>query len=131
LDNQSGPSPRWVSTYQNQRHIAQIQARVPEPRPAVPRTVFGYTLTHPAQEMLCWWLSVQGDRRIPSADDVDLRSRVELSPYIRYMSWEGDESLVIRVFGSALCEAAGMDLRGIDLFSFGEYENKKTGYCAP
>jgi len=68
---------------------------------------------------------VRGDRRIPSADDVDLRSLVELTPYIRYMSWEGDESLVIRVFGSALCEAAGMDLRGIDLFSFGEYENKK------
>ncbi|MAN61113.1 MAG: hypothetical protein CMI60_04115 [Parvibaculum sp.] len=91
----------------------------------MPCKVSGYAPTHPAREILCWWLSVRGDRRIPSADDVDLRSLVELTPYIRYMSWEGDESLVIRVFGSALCEAAGMDLRGIDLFSFGEYENKK------
>ncbi len=125
LDDQTGPSPRWVSTYLNQRHIAKIQARVPEPRPAVPHEITGYRLTHPAREMLCWWLSVRGDQQIPSADDVDLRSLVELTPYIRYMSWEGDESLVIRVFGSALCEAAGMDLRGVDLFDFGEYENRQ------
>ena len=124
LDNQSGPSPRWVSTYLNQRHVVKIRARVPEPRPAVPEEIPGYNLTHPARERLCWWMSGRGEKFLPTADDVELRSLVELMPYIRYMSWEGDESLVIRVFGSALCEAAGMDLRGVDLFAYGEHENR-------
>ncbi len=90
----------------------------------MPYEVSGHRLSHAAREILCWWLSVRGDRPIPSADDVELRSLVELMPYIRYMSWEGEESLVVRVFGSALCEAAGMDLRGIDLFAYGEHANR-------
>ncbi len=124
LDDQSGPSPRWVSTYLNQRHVAKIRARLPGARPDVPEEINGYTLSQAGRELLCWWLSARGDKNLPSADDVNLRNLVELSPYLRYMSWEGDEALVVRIFGSALCEAAGADLRGMDLFGHGDYENR-------
>jgi hypothetical protein len=124
LEDQSGPAPSWVSAYLNFRHVAKIQARLSGPRPEVPEEIDGYKLSHPAREILCWWLSVRGDKLLPTADDVNLRNIVELSPYLRYMSWEGDESLVIRVFGSALCEAAGMDLRGVDIFAHREHEHR-------
>ncbi len=102
----------------NPRHVANVRARISGPNPTVLSEIAGYRLTVPAKEILRWWLSVRGDKPLPSADEVDLRSLVELLPYIRYMSWEGPESLVIRVFGSALCEAAGMDLKGVDILSF-------------
>jgi hypothetical protein len=124
LEDHSVPAPRWVSGYLNYQHAAKVEARLSGPRPGVPEEISGHQLSQPGRELLCWWLSVRGDKVLPSADDVNLRSLVELSPYLRYMSWEGEESLVIRVFGSALCEAAGMDLRGIDLFAYGEHANR-------
>lgn len=119
-DDEVGVMPAWVAAYLDTRHVANIRARLSGVRPETPDEIDGYKLSRPGRELLTWWLSVRQGDAPPTADDVELPSLVELSPYLRYLSWEGEEALVIRLFGSALCEAIGLDPTGVDIFSLSQ-----------
>jgi len=123
-DDEVGVMPSWVAAYLDARHVANIRARISGVRPETPDEIDGYVLSRPGRELLSWWLSVRQGDAPPTADDVELPSLVELSPYLRYMSWESEESLVIRLFGSALCEAIGLDPTGVDIFSVSQSEER-------
>lgn len=62
---------------------------------------------------------------MPTPADVNPRGLRQLLPYIRYMSWDGGEELLIRVFGSALVEGIGIDLTGTRMFT-GAYEGRES-----
>ncbi|AWZ02621.1 PAS domain protein [Rhodobiaceae bacterium] len=123
-DDEAGVMPAWVAAYLDTRHVANIRARISGVRPDAPDEINGYKLSRPGRELLTWWLSVRQGDAPPTAEDVELPSLVELSPYLRYLSWEGEEALVIRLFGSALCEAIGLDPTGVDIFSLSQGDER-------
>ena len=80
--------------------------------------------TNAGAELLAWWMSARSGKDIPDADDVRMEGLVELAPYLRYLNWDGPERLIVRLFGTALCEGLKIDITGQDLFGFGDYPHR-------
>ncbi|MEP2828506.1 PAS domain-containing protein [Parvibaculum sp.] len=108
--------PTWVQPLMEWSAVENVRARLAGPIGHVPDEIGGIALSNAGRQLLGWWLEARGTRPMPDAGDVSPRALVELLPYIRYLSWEDDEKLVIRIYGSALVEASGLDLTGHDIF---------------
>jgi hypothetical protein len=117
-----GERPVWVQPFMEWPAIDGVKARLEGPTDHVPAEIGGVTLSNAGHQLLACWLETRGPNAMPGAGDVNPRTLVELMPYIRYLSWESEEKLVIRIFGSALAEGAGADLTGCDIFSPGHAE---------
>jgi hypothetical protein len=102
--------------------IQKVRARLKGSLDEVPAEIGGLLLSNAGRQLLAWWLEARGDRPMPAAGDVDPKALVELLPYIRYLSWEDENRLVFRIFGSALAEATGVDITGSDMFAFSHDE---------
>ncbi|WP_421864216.1 PAS domain-containing protein [Parvibaculum sp.] len=114
--------PAWVQPLMEWSAIEGVKARLNGPAGDVPTEIGGVEISNAGRQLLAWWLEARGSRAMPDADDVSPRALVELLPYIRYLSWEDEDRLVFRIFGSALAEAAGVDLAGYDMFAFSHDE---------
>ena len=114
--------PAWVQPLMEWPTIEGVKARLKNSAGDVPAEIGGIVLSNPGRQLLAWWLEARGDRAMPEAGDVNPRALVELLPYIRYLSWEDEDRLVFRIFGSALAEATGVDLAGQDMFAFSHDE---------
>lgn len=111
----SGHLPGWVAPLLDPKRVAQVKSAATAERHGVARVHGEIELTGLGHELLTYWMSVRGDKAMPVSADVKPSGFRELLPYVRYMSWEGPEDLRIRVFGSALTAALGMDLTGMSL----------------
>lgn len=108
--------PTWVQPLMEWTAVESVRARLAGPIDHVPTEIGGITLSNAGRQLLGWWLEARDSRPMPGADDVSPRALVELLPYMRYLSWESDEKLVVRIYGSALVEASGFDITGHDIF---------------
>ncbi|MBO6634193.1 PAS domain-containing protein [Parvibaculum sp.] len=122
LDDNDEIAPGWVSRALDRDYALNARADIAGDASDVPDRHGGIRLSPVGHQLLAWWFEARGDAAMPSADDVSPRALRQLLPYIRYMSWDGDE-LVIRIFGSALAAAAGRDLTGSRLYE-GDYEGR-------
>ncbi len=107
----------WAHPLLQWSNLERVKARLPDSAPAAPQGAGEIRFSNVGREFYAWWLTARSDRPMPSAEDVDPRALVELLPYLRYLSWEDDERLVFRIYGSALVEAGGIDLTGYDVFN--------------
>jgi hypothetical protein len=114
----------WVAGYLEPAHADRVRARLDERGPRIAETINGYRPTNAGVELLAWWMSVRGGKNMPDAEDVRMEALVELAPYLRYLSWDGLERLIVRLFGTALCEGLKVDITGRDLFGFGDYPHR-------
>lgn len=114
--------PTWIQPLMEWSSIQKVKARLKGSLERVPAAVGDVTLSNAGRQLLGWWLEARGDRPMPEAGDVNPRALVELLPYIRYLSWEDEDKLVFRIFGSALAEATGADITGHDMFAFSHDE---------
>lgn len=112
----------WVQPLMEWSALENVRARLAGSIDDVPTEIGGMTLSNPGRQLLGWWLEARDGRDMPGPDDVSPRALVELLPYIRYLSWEDEEKLVIRIYGSALVEASGFDLTGFDILGSGHAE---------
>ena len=120
--NPGGERPVWVRSFMEWPALEKVKARLEGTDDHVPSEIGGITLSNAGRQLLACWLEARGSNAMPCADDINPRALVELMPYIRYLSWESEEKLVIRIFGSALAEGAGADLTGCDVFGPGHAE---------
>jgi hypothetical protein len=109
--------PGWIAHQLEASYVSRVKARVENPECDVPLIVDGYEVSNVGHQLLVWWLSARGDRVLPDVNDLDMRALVELSPYLRYASWEGPEELIVRVFGSALSVGASRDTTGENIYA--------------
>ena len=114
----------WVAGYLDPAHTARDRARLDNRGPREAEPVGGYMPTNAGAELLAWWMSVRGDKNMPGAEDVHMEALVELAPYLRYLSWDSPERLIVRLFGTALCAGLKFDITGHDLFGFGDYPHR-------
>ncbi|MGV8997620.1 MAG: PAS domain-containing protein [Parvibaculaceae bacterium] len=77
-----------------------------------------------SRELFAWWREARDERAMPAAEDVDPKALVELLPYFRMLRWEDEERLEFRIYGSALTEATGMDLTGMNSIAPFDYDGK-------
>lgn len=115
-DNDELRRASWVQPHMEWAAIEGAKARLTGSSDSVPRTIGDIDLTHLSHQFYAWWLEARGTRIMPAPDDVSPRALVELLPYLRYLSWEENDRLVFRIYGSALAEATGFDLTGFDTF---------------
>ena len=120
--NPAETRPTWVQPLMEWPAVENIRARLAGPIDHVPTAIDGVTLSNAGRQLLAWWLEARAGRAMPGPDDVSPRALVELLPYIRYLCWEDDEKLVLRIYGSALVEASGFDLTGHSIFATGHAE---------
>lgn len=113
--------PTWVKSLMEWATVDRIKARLSGSIDQVPTEIGGTEISNVGRQLYAWWLEARGSDPMPGPDAVDLRALVELLPYIRYMSWEDDEKLVFRIFGSALVEGCGFDLTGHNVFGPGDH----------
>lgn len=119
----SGESrPTWVQPLMEWSALSNVKARLRGSIDVVPERIGGQTLSNPGRQLLAWWLEARATEAMPGPDDVNPRALVELLPYIRYLSWEDENKLVFRIYGSALAEATGFDLTGYDILGSGHAE---------
>ena len=123
LENEDDVPPGWVSHALSPDYARAARADIDIDLSTVPDCHDGIHLTPVGHQLLAWWFEVRGDNSMPSPEDVSPRTLRQLLPYIRYMSWDGPDELVIRVFGSALVEGIGIDLTGTRMFA-GAYEGR-------
>jgi hypothetical protein len=119
MSNESAGEERrvWAHPLLQWSNIERVKARLPNSAAAAPAGAGEIAFSNVARQFYAWWLTARGDRPMPAAADVDPRALVELLPYLRYLSWEDDDRLVFRIYGSALVEASGIDLTGYDVFN--------------
>lgn len=108
--------PAWVRSRLEWSSVGAAKARLSGAAPDAPQVIGDVELTHLNHQFYSWWLEARGQNIMPSPADVNPRALVELLPYMRYLSWEGDERLVFRIYGSALEAATGIDLTGTNTF---------------
>lgn len=112
----------WVKPLMEWSAVQNIKARLAHPIDHVPGTIGGLPLSNAGRQLYAWWLEARGsERQMPAAEDVDLRALVELLPYIRYLSWEDEKTLLFRIYGSALVAGSGFDLTGHNVFGPAEH----------
>lgn len=114
--------PTWIQPLMEWSALENVRARLAGSMDHVPLQVGDIPLSNAGRQLLAWWLEARRDRPMPTAKDVSPRALVELLPYIRYLSWEDENRLVFRIFGSALAEATGTDITGFDMFAFSHDE---------
>lgn len=114
----------WVVASLSWSAINKARARLKGTIEDAPSHVADIELQSLSRELLAWWLEARDSRVMPDPEDVDPRALVELLPYFRMLRWEGDDQLIFRIFGSALCETTGMDLTGLNSFAPFDYEGK-------
>lgn len=114
----------WVRPALDWSTINQVKARLTGTVEQAPAYVDDIELMAMSREFFAWWLETRGARAMPEADDVSPRGLVELLPYFRMLRWESQDSLVFRIFGSALAEATGFDLTGMCTFGEADYPGK-------
>ena len=124
LGGEAVASSAWVTRVLRRDYVAGITVDIDGDLASVPDLFGDVRLTGVGHQFLAWWLEACGDEIIPSPDAVSPRALRQVLPYIRYMSWEGPEKLVFRIYGSALAEATGFDLTGCDLFGLGDYPGR-------
>lgn len=115
-DNPADTRPTWIQPLMQWSSIEAVKARLDGSSDHVPTEIAGLPISNIGRQLYAWWLEARGDKPMPVSSDVSLRALVELLPYIRYMSWEDEKTLVFRIFGSALVEGCGMDLTGYNVF---------------
>ncbi|MEQ8266153.1 MAG: PAS domain-containing protein [Parvibaculum sp.] len=111
----------WVKPLMEWSAVQMIRARLSHPIDHVPTAIGDISLSNAGRQLYAWWLEARGERPMPGPDDVDLRALVELLPYMRYLSWEDEKTLIFRIYGSALVEGSGFDLTGHNVFGPGDH----------
>lgn len=114
-------APAWVSRVLSRDYLAGATVDLDSDTAPVPDIHNGVRLTGVGHQFLAWWQQARKGTPVPGPDAVNPRALRQILPYIRYMSWEGPEKLVFRIYGSALAEATGFDLTGYDLFGLRDY----------
>ena len=113
-----------MAGYLEPAHAARVRARLDNRETREVEPINGYMPSNVGSELLAWWMSARGDKDMPAVNDVRMEALVELSPYLRYLSWDGAERLIVRLFGTALSAGLGQDMTGQDLFGFGDYPDR-------
>ncbi|WP_421864219.1 PAS domain-containing protein [Parvibaculum sp.] len=108
--------PAWVRSRLEWSSVEAAKARLSGEAGEVAQFIGDVRLTHLSHEFYAWWLEARGQNIMPGPDNVNPRALVELLPYMRYLSWEADDRLVFRIYGSALEAATGIDLTGTNTF---------------
>jgi hypothetical protein len=103
-------------------------AKVAAPLSEVPRQHGDVRLTPVAHAFLAYWWHIRGDKPMPDAHDVSLPQMRTLSPYVRYLHWDGD-ALIHRLWGSALTEGVGVDMTGEDLIQYIPIEKREANHA--
>jgi hypothetical protein len=111
----------WLAPLMEGSALERLRARLNGSIDDVPEEIGGVPLTNVGRQLYAWWLEARGARQMPGAEDVDPRALVELLPYIRYMSWEDEKTLMVRIYGSALVEGTGIDFTGHSIFGSAEH----------
>lgn len=111
----------WIAPLMEWSAMQRLRARLKGSIEHVPHDIGGVPLTNAGRQLYAWWLEARGSREMPGAEDVDPRALVELLPYIRYMSWEDEKTLIVRIYGSALVEGTGLDFTGHSIFGTAEH----------
>lgn len=114
------PRTTWVRSSLDWSTITTVKARLKGSVEQAPSHVDDIELMPMSRQFFAWWMEVRGGKIMPEPDDLNPRGLVELMPYFRMLRWESETSLVVRIFGSALAEAIGMDLTGS--CTFGEVD---------
>lgn len=115
----------WVAASMSWAAINKARARLKGTIEDAPSHIGDIELQSLSRELLAWWLEAQRGRAMPDPEDVDPRALVELLPYFRMLRWEGEDQLVFRIFGSALSEAAGFDLAGLNSIAPFDYAGRE------
>ncbi|MBO6634192.1 PAS domain-containing protein [Parvibaculum sp.] len=116
VENEQQRRAAWVRPHMEWAAVENAKARLAGSADAAPRMIGDIDLTPLSHQFYAWWLEARGTRIMPAPDNVSPRALVELLPYMRYLSWEENDRLVFRIYGSALAEATGLDLTGSDTF---------------
>lgn len=117
--------PAWVRSRLEWASVEAARARLAGEPAETPSMIGDVELAHLSREFHSWWLEARGGKIMPAPEDVNPRALVELLPYIRYLSWEAEDRLVFRIYGSALEAATGIDLTGTNTFGDGiEYPGR-------
>lgn len=111
----------WIAPLMEWSRVERLRARLKGASDHVPSDIGGVPLSNVGRQLYAWWLEARGSREMPTAEDVDLRALIELLPYIRYMCWEDDKTLLFRIYGSALVEGCGLDFTGHSVFGPAEH----------
>lgn len=114
----------WVWPSLSWNVVNKAKARLRGSSELAPRHVRDIELSHMSHQFFSWWLEARAERSMPAPDDVSPKALVELLPYFRLLRWEGENSLVFRIFGSALAETTGFDLTGHCTFGEADYVGK-------
>lgn len=121
VEDIAGRRSAWITPLMQWSTLERLRARLRGSAEHVPSEIGGVPLTNVGRQLYAWWLEARGSREMPASEDVDLRALVELLPYIRYLSWEDEKTLIFRIYGSALVEGSGFDLTGYNVFGSGEH----------
>jgi hypothetical protein len=125
LDEHSGAiadkRSAWIAPLMEWSAVQRVRARLKNSIDHVPDEIGGVPLSNASRQLYAWWLEARGSREMPAPEDVDPRALVELLPYIRYMCWENEKTLIFRIFGSALVEGYGLDFTGLSVFGPAEH----------
>jgi hypothetical protein len=114
----------WVWPALDWTTINQVKARLQGSVEQAPSHINDIELMPMSRQFFAWWLEARGQAAMPAPDDMSPKGLVELLPYFRMLRWESEESLVFRIYGSALAEATGFDLTGFCTFGEADYEGK-------
>jgi hypothetical protein len=110
------PRTAWVRPSLDWSTINAVKARLKGSVEQAPSHIDDIELMPMSRQFFAWWMEMRGGKTMPEPDDMNPRGLVELMPYFRMLRWESETSLVVRIFGSALAEAIGMDLTGFCTF---------------
>jgi len=86
-------------------------------------------LSQRSHAFLSYWNDIRGTDPLPTAADVRPAEFVSLLPYIRYMRWDGDDSLVYTVWGTGLAEWMKVDLTGVNALDLLPARERPTEVC--
>lgn len=111
----------WVKPLMEWSAVQTLKARLVHPIDHVPTAIGDVPLSNAGRQLYAWWLEARGEGPMPTPESVDLRALVELLPYMRYLSWEDEKTLIFRIYGSALVEGSGFDLTGHNVFGPAEH----------
>ncbi|MGD1935902.1 MAG: PAS domain-containing protein, partial [Candidatus Phaeomarinobacter sp.] len=133
-DGGSGETlPSWSQPAFDPDHVRSVKTAFSGQTGSLPSVSEDMTLTHVGREMLAYWHGTRGANSMPDTSQINPADFRELLPYSRYLSWEGPDDLRIRVLGSALSAAIGIDLTGmnlIDLLGPEERDDDLVGFRA-
>ncbi|MDO8290781.1 MAG: PAS domain-containing protein [Parvibaculum sp.] len=124
MENVEDGRSAWVLPVMSWAAINKAKARLRGSVEDVPSHVDDIELRPLSRQLLAWWLEAQAGRTMPEPEDVDPKALIELLPYFRMMRWENEERLEFRIYGSALVEATGMDLTGMNCIAPFDYGGK-------